>query len=326
LAGELQATGDPTQRWIGRVLRSILRERVFAEHLANADQRIVHAAPRDVPGLFDRVPLDVFGLLLLELPDEYPNIKRYFPQMPPDELQRSWVGASGETLLNQSVAAVKSFVAGYREHVGRPIAQANVLDYGCGWGRLLRLFYKYVPDTGLYGVDASPQILDVARELRVRGQLALIDEYPEALPFRDTKFDFIYCFSVLTHLSRRAQAKSLALWHRYLADDGLIAATIRPRQYWAASTEWKQISASDADEQMTQHDVHGFAYKPHNRPSIGGDIPYGDASVDIDYIRRNWHGWEVASLDYSLLDPLQVIVFLKKRRGTLPAGALRPTE
>jgi hypothetical protein len=99
-----------------------------------------------------------------------------------------------------------------------------------------------------------------------------------------------------------------------------VAATIRPKEYW------RQIRAPDAEELVTQHDMQGFAYKPHDRPSIGGDIPYGDASIDIDYIRRNWHGWEVASLDYSLLDPLQVIVFLKKARGTASAGAPRPGE
>jgi hypothetical protein len=59
------------------------------------------------------------------------------------------------------------------------------------------------------------------------------------------------------------------------------------------------------------HDEQGFAYTPHQRAPIDGDITYGDTSMTLDYIKRNWSGWDVAGVEVNLQDPFQTIVFLR---------------
>ena len=59
------------------------------------------------------------------------------------------------------------------------------------------------------------------------------------------------------------------------------------------------------------HRERGFAYTPHNRPPIDGDITYGDTSMTVDFIRERWLGWEVTGVDYNLQDPFQLLVYLR---------------
>ena len=287
---------------------SILNERGLAEHLETAEKRISSCSPQDVPKLFSSIPLDVFGLLLLDPPSVFPHLREFFPRMPPDSFQERWVGSSGVVLLRRSIAFVSSLVAGYERYVGKPLQDSTVLDYGCGWGRLLRLLYKYVPETQLFGVDAWPEILEIAHETGVRGNLAQIADYPETLPF-NVKFDLIFAFSVFTHLSPRAQERALKLLSTSVTDNGLMVVTIRPGSYWITAGH------KDAERLTIEHNSVGFAFSPHNRNPIDGDIPYGDTSITVGYIEREWRDWSLLETDYNSIDPEQILVFLRKRRS-----------
>jgi len=285
---------------------SILKEQQFAEILAIAERDIAHASPAEVPKLFASLPLDVFALLLLDPPDSYPNLRAFLPRMPSAELQENWVGASGIRLLGRSVAFVRSVIAAYDRFADKPLVDSKVLDYGCGWGRLMRLFYKDVPTTQLYGVDAWPDILATARELGMRGNLAAIDEYPERLPF-EARFELIFAFSVFTHLSQKAQRRALKVLADAITDDGLLVLTILAREFWLVSGH------RDAEKLINEHDRVGFAFCPQNRKATDGDIPFGDTSLSIRYTKSDWTQWSLLDIDYNLADPMQVILFLRKR-------------
>ena len=73
--------------------------------------------------------------------------------MPSDIIQTNWTGNHGTSLLSQTVAFVESLVTGYRELTGRSLETARVLDFGCGWGRIIRLLYKYVGYENIFAVD-----------------------------------------------------------------------------------------------------------------------------------------------------------------------------
>ena len=90
-----------------------------------------------------QLPLDDFGQVLLAVPEQYVALSRLLPRMTDEKAQHHWTGASGEVLLKQSTAFVRTLTSAYREYVGRDLAASHVLDFGCGWGRLLRLMLKY---------------------------------------------------------------------------------------------------------------------------------------------------------------------------------------
>jgi ubiquinone/menaquinone biosynthesis C-methylase UbiE len=209
-------------------------------------------APDDIPSLFAPISLDAFVLLLLEPLDDHPNLRRFLPLMPDESLQRMWNGETGVAVLTHAVRFLE------RVNTAKPLRGSTVLDCGCGWGRTSRLLSKFTPTDRIYGVDPSEAILRQIDELDVKGTYELIDHLPDRLPYRK-RFDVIYAFSVLTHLSEEAALNALNIWRKYLSSDGLVAATIRGRSYW------QHIQHPNADELMHRHDEYGFAFAPRSR-------------------------------------------------------------
>jgi len=252
--------------------------------------------------------LDEFGMVLANLPVDCPNLVKILPSMASESVQRNWTGNSGLPLLQQSLAFMRSLDAGCKKYTGKGLG-GSILDYGCGWGRLLRLALYYSDPAQLYGIDPWDESIKLCEQAGLSANLALCDYLPTSLPFGDTKFDCIYAFSVFTHLSERAALTAMKACAPRLKADGLLAITVRPEHYWDC--------IEDIGVRQKMLEVHlgrGFAFMPHNRASIDGDITYGDTSISFDYIKNRWTDWTVAGYDYNCIDGPQVIVFLKRNK------------
>jgi hypothetical protein len=59
------------------------------------------------------------------------------------------------------------------------------------------------------------------------------------------------------------------------------------------------------------HEETGFAFKPHNRPPIDGDITYGDTSMTLEYLDNNFPKWNITAVECNGVDQYQIILFLK---------------
>jgi hypothetical protein len=57
--------------------------------------------------------------------------------------------------------------------------------------------------------------------------------------------------------------------------------------------------------------MKGFAFTPHDREKIDGEVTYGDTSISDEYIQRNWKNWRTVGTDNFLQDPFQKMIFLK---------------
>jgi len=284
----------------------------YEKLLEAIDKHIVNASPQDIPHLFKEIPLEVFGELSLQQQDKYPNIKRFFPLMPSEEIQVNWTGSHGRTLLKQSIAFVKTVVEYCKSEFGtEDLSKLYLLDYGCGWGRLIRLFYKYIPTTQIYAVDAWEFPLKICHDCNVKANFAKIDDTCKEIPF-NVKFDVVIAFSVFTHLSKRAGEAALNAIRRSIKDDGIFVLTVRPADYWKVhATLWNpQIRVGDL---IRQHEENGFVFIPHNREPIDGDITFGDTTISIDYIKDNWTEWQLINYTINSIDPYQVVVLMKPR-------------
>jgi len=67
-----------------------------------------------------------------------------------------------------------------------------ILDNGCGIGNLI----KFLPTSDIVGFDISMQMLDKAKKKMDR----LVRGDSQRLPFKDEKFDVIFCRALLHHL------------------------------------------------------------------------------------------------------------------------------
>jgi SAM-dependent methyltransferase len=278
---------------------------MFEDEFDRIEKAIHITSPSSVPQLFDKIPVDLFGKLLLNIPDQYPHLKSFFPSMASEEVQINWTGAHGQVLLNQSITFIKTLVYGYAAVTGKKISNAAVLDYGCGWGRLIRLLYKYVSIENVYGVDPWDESIKICTQDGVKGSLAISEYVPLSLPF-ERQFDLIFAFSVFTHLSEKTTRTVLNTLRKYITPDGVLVITIRPKEYW----EYHRGGVL-APEMLRCHKENGFAFTPHNRSSIDGDITYGDTSMSLAYLANNFPQWKVELVECNEIDMYQVILFLK---------------
>lgn len=261
-----------------------------------------------------------FGRLMFALPDtRLPGLSRLLPRMASTEIQLDWTGSSGDGLLEQTLGFVGQASAAYGAATGGSLAGARILDFGCGYGRMLRLMTYYTDPSGIFGCDPWDRSIAICREDGVLAHLAVSDYLPETLPFQGP-FDFIYAYSVFTHLSRRATHACLDTLGRYLAPGGVLVITTRPEEYWAgdAGTRAKGLDAVLTEE----HRRTGFAFRPHRRDPVDGDITYGEATMSLDYIRAHFPAFRIAGSMASAADPLQIVVVLRLAEAKLVQGAM----
>ncbi len=282
----------------------------YEDELRRIDLQIADVSAEQLPNLFKDLPLEVFGWLTLQEQDEFPNIKNYLPTMPPEEIQVYWAGGSGDRLLKQSLAFVESVVQYARSEFNLvDLSDLRLLDFGCGWGRLLRLFYKYIPTTNLYAVDAWESSLQHCKDCNIRANIAKVDEICVGIPF-GVEFDLIISLSVFTHLSKRSADAALNALRESIDEDGLLIITVRPKEYIRYYLSLHDSSESP-DDLESKYEEDGFVFTPHKREPFDGDITYGDTFISIDYIRKNWREWHIVDTQINAIDPYQMIVVLK---------------
>lgn len=254
--------------------------------------------------------LDEFGEVLLSMPNqEYPNLAKVLPAMASTEVQTDWTGNSGYVLLKQSLTFVRAVWYFYERFSKSALSDAEVLDYGCGYGRLLRLMLYFCNPEKLTGLDPWDKSIELCRAARIPANLAVSDYLPTSLPVSGRTFDLVYAFSVFTHTSLRATKTALTALHAVTKPGGLLVATIRPIEYWDVE---QQLDQAEHVFLTSCHQEQGFAFSPHNRNTVDGDITYGDTSVSPDVFAKLVPGWILIAVDRSLEDPYQRILVLQR--------------
>ena len=255
--------------------------------------------------------LDDFGVVLLNMPvKEYPKLSSLLPKMADAKVQKSWTGATGLVLLQLSLNFTRMMQYRKTELTGTGLKNQRILDYGCGYGRFLRLMSYYADSNQLFGCDPWDKSIQICKEDGINCQLDITDYLPTSLPYEEKSLDFIFAFSTFTHTSYRATQTALNALYGVAKKGGILAITIRPSEYWTL-----HAGLSDVERQslVDDHNNKGYAFKPHNRAPVDGDITYGDTSMPIHMISQISPNWKMLSYDRTIADPYQIIVFLEAR-------------
>ena len=281
-------------------------------HLATLRRAEDVAGSGDVPAVLDvlrQMPLSLFGAFLSSLPRaDLPQLSALLPRMAADDVQDLWTGTHGHPLLLQSVNFVNAVAYGFREHCRRPLTNQRILDYGSGWGRLLRLMLWHSNPDRLAGVDPWERSIEVCRQDNVLGRITQSDYLPVDLPVEGS-FDLAYAFSVFTHTSENATRAALSAVRKCISPDGLFAITIRPVEYWELSRNF--IADMPVDDLIKAHRSDGFAFRAHDWQTLETEKTYGDTSMTFEWLTANADGWSIVGHELSLDDAHQIIVFLK---------------
>lgn len=249
-----------------------------------------------------RVPLAATWVLrrlreLLELTplSGPPRLESGDGMVPPRRL-RARAGAPGVQEYRQGGAqAALELAAGLRA-VDRDFGRfTEILDFGCGAGRVLPHVAELAPNASCLGCDVDRAAIDWASAHRLGPGWAL-SSFEPPLPFAAESFDLVYSVSVFSHLGRGLQDRWLAELVRVLRPGGVALLSVHgPTAFDGFRTGRVQTAWCRRDvfarEPLRERD---FVFTPYTQsPWTAADLPgvgreYGLAFHGHSFIRETW--------------------------------------
>lgn len=218
-----------------------------------------------------------------------------FPGFPSEELQAAFVGSANEKTLKEAFAFYV-LVKKYSRSLGHPLREnSRFLDFGCGWGRFLRFFWKDIAEDNLYGCDVNAEIVESCHQLGVPGTVDLIDPRGE-LPYPDGFFDGVMAYSVFTHLPEETHLHWMRELARVTRAGATFCLTLEPRRFIDfigtippdTDVDWYHrlsMFKPHIDDFRLHFDSGNIVFMGTNQ---GLEDTYGDAVVPLSYIDEKW--------------------------------------
>lgn len=110
----------------------------------------------------------------------------------------------------------------------------SILDFGCGAGRAIRQFTALkepLKKAKIHGSDINEEQIQWCRQNLPFAEFSINLPHPP-LPYADETFDFIYTFSVFTHLSESQQLEWIKELWRVLRPGGYLLLTTCGKAYF----------------------------------------------------------------------------------------------
>jgi SAM-dependent methyltransferase len=120
----------------------------------------------------------------------------------------------------------------------------KVLDFGCGWGRIGRMFLRETRANCIQGLDVDPEFVQLCRRLFGTDNFHVCLPHPPSL-FAAGEFNLVVSYSVFSHLAESAVHAWLLEFHRLLKPGGFVAFTTRHESFFQY-VDWAR-TASEAD-------------------------------------------------------------------------------
>jgi len=211
------------------------------------------------------------------------------PGFPPAEFQEVFVGSSDRSAILEAWRFYM-LMASQRAKFGLTLTtDSNVLDFGCGWGRIARMFLRDVPAANICCADTSDVALDVCRTTGLRAHLVRLPQTPPSL-LPPAHFDTAFAYSVFSHLSPEPHSAWAGGLARVMKPGGLAFITTQGRWFIDRCAR----SFADHGDALARYDRGEFLYAPGSPPLVDG---YGDAVVPRGYFESKW-GQNFEVLDF----------------------------
>jgi SAM-dependent methyltransferase len=217
------------------------------------------------------------------------------PLLPTEEIQKRFTGRHGRANLEQAFDFYK-FVLSHMPLESR--GRLRVVDFGGGWGRILRFFLREFPADSLVLFDCLTDAIECARSLE--SPYPVFKNGPEPpLPLERGCADCCYAFSVFSHLSEPACSSWLAAISEVLVPGGKFIFTTRGQ---SQIHHLRKLSPGNAlaavlphpDKIQQLYDAGEFQFYPTGGGGELTDNFYGEA-----WVTRQWIEDHYRSLGFS---------------------------
>ncbi|HEX2581161.1 MAG TPA: class I SAM-dependent methyltransferase [Dongiaceae bacterium] len=245
-----------------------------------------------------------------------PSLEKYVAPFPPPRLMHNVSGTISR--FKFAIHGVVLFDA-LETALGQPLARlGTLLDFGCGSGRLARMF-KGHPGR-VIGCDIDPRHTNWINDA-LPFMSAVTTEPLQPLPFADGTFDGVISISVFTHLNEACQDFYLAELARCVAPGGTLLLTIHGHRALERALHEKRIfdmlsigqDALARVEQQFEDSQHSFIIQQYGHLTTD-TYPYGISFIPHAYIRHRWgEFFEIAAIRGGAIQDFQDIVVCRRR-------------
>ena len=147
---------------------------------------------------------------------------------------------------------------------------------------MIRFFLKDVAPENLFGIDVDESRLEASCDHWSQYQRC---EYISPTDFEAESFDFIYAFSVFSHLSEEAHKRWLEEFERLLKPGALLVLTTFRREEIVNRPPPIDERLSSSEPWLSAYDRGEFCYQPLGEPS---PLHFGYAFIPQSYVREHW--------------------------------------
>lgn len=166
-----------------------------------------------------------------------------------------------------------------------PSSVDRVLDYACGYGRVLRWLKVAFPSAKILGVDADPKAARSAQQALGIPTQPL--DITLSSPVSDGRFDLIWIGSLFTHLKAAETARVINFLARQLEPGGIIVFTTHGHlvaNRLSSRERLYNLSEEAADGLLRELNETGYGFSPYkNLSDYGISVAYPKALFQMAF-------------------------------------------
>jgi SAM-dependent methyltransferase len=222
----------------------------------------------------------------------------------------------------------------------------NILDFGCGCGRLSRMF-KGHPNK-IFGCDIDKRHVEwVSKNIDFIN--AAVSSIHPPLPYANDQFDCVISISVFSHLNETSQDEFLADLCRISQPGAYLFISVHGENAMQRAINEKSIREMIAVEeapfqeaqQRLKRGQHAFIlqkghltntaedrgpfsfFRKRRKRLIEGAFEYGISFIPLNYIRQHWSRWfEIVDFRPGAIHNFQDLLILSPKTHSRPCAGI----
>jgi len=198
---------------------------------------------------------------------------------------------------------------------------ASILDFACGYGRVLRFLRAMFPNAKITAAEIDPTALDFCR--RHFGVATYSSKSKLSDLTLPQRFDLIWCGSLLTHIDEEASGNLLQFFHDHLSDHGVCIFSTHGHR----SIDWIQSKkvTYGLGENAQQEVIRGFQEQGCGYAHYPNELGWGISTVShrrmVELAKGVGSWYETLFLEHGWDNHQDVYAFAMQ----LPRRGLEPT-
>jgi Methyltransferase domain len=225
------------------------------------------------------------------------------PANPPAKIQRQFVGQSYAPAYTEAASFLTVADEWLGKHRGSSLsASGRVLDFGAGWGRIVRMLLTQMPATSIYALDVDAQMTSLVNMTLPGVNAITVDPKPPTV-LADRCVDLVTAYSVFSHLAPAVHDAWAHELGRIIAPGGMIFMTVLDQNFLTSlATVREQVAAGaddefslnldalfdDLDAAIADFDAGQPVYAGVGGGGVRSGDYYGWTALPIDYVTRVW--------------------------------------